>query len=82
MAMKARFLAAATCVCLAAAASAFDVPTVAFEEGFSPLFGDGNLVRARDDRAARLLLDRRSGNPPIPYLYLKYFICFTLFFLF
>uniref|UniRef100_M8BNX2 Putative xyloglucan endotransglucosylase/hydrolase protein 28 n=1 Tax=Aegilops tauschii TaxID=37682 RepID=M8BNX2_AEGTA len=63
MAMKARLLAAAaTCVCLAAAASAFDVPTVAFEEGFSPLFGDGNLVRARDDRAARLLLDRRSGS--------------------
>ncbi|KAF7085382.1 hypothetical protein CFC21_088819 [Triticum aestivum] len=68
MVMKARFLAAslavaATCVCLAAAAaSAFDVPTMAFEEGFSPLFGDGNLVRARDDRAARLLLDRRSGS--------------------
>ncbi|VAI48259.1 unnamed protein product [Triticum turgidum subsp. durum] len=63
MAMKAGFLAAAAaCVCLAAAAAAFDVPTVAFEEGFSPLFGDGNLVRARDDRAARLLLDRRSGS--------------------
>lgn len=67
MAMKARFLAAllaaaATCVCLSAAASAFDVPSVAFEEGFSPLFGDGNLVRARDGRTARLLLDRRSGS--------------------
>lgn len=81
MAMKARLLAAAaTCVCLAAAASAFDVPTVAFEEGFSPLFGDGNLVRARDDRAARLLLDRRSGNPSVTcfcsFAYLKPFLLF------
>uniref|UniRef100_A0ACD5YXR3 Uncharacterized protein n=1 Tax=Avena sativa TaxID=4498 RepID=A0ACD5YXR3_AVESA len=67
MATKARFLpallaAAAACVCMSAVASAFDVPSVAFEEGFSPLFGDGNLVRATDDRTARLLLDRRSGS--------------------
>ncbi|GJM86516.1 hypothetical protein PR202_ga02382 [Eleusine coracana subsp. coracana] len=65
MASKARFLmlAAATLVCLSAvAASAFDVPSVAFDEGFSPLFGDDNLVRSRDDRSVRLLLDRRSGS--------------------
>lgn len=66
MATKARFFAAlltaAACVCLSAVASAFDVPSVSFEEGFSPLFGDGNLVRATDDRTARLLLDRRSGS--------------------
>jgi hypothetical protein len=66
MAAKARFLilAAATWVCLSeVAVSAFDVPSVAFEEGFSPLFGDENLVRSRDDWSVRLLLDRRSGNP-------------------
>ncbi|XP_062222346.1 probable xyloglucan endotransglucosylase/hydrolase protein 30 [Phragmites australis] len=64
MAAKARFLlAAATWVCLSAmAASAFDVPSVAFEERFSPLFGDDNLVRSRDGRSVRLLLDRRSGS--------------------
>ncbi|RCV07896.1 hypothetical protein SEVIR_1G288200v4 [Setaria viridis] len=67
MAVKAALLlAAATWVCLsAAAASAFefeDVPTVAFDERFSPLFGDGNLVRSSDDRSVRLLLDRRSGS--------------------
>ncbi|KAK1619053.1 hypothetical protein QYE76_024570 [Lolium multiflorum] len=65
MATTARFLAAvlaiAACACLPAAA-AFDVPTVAFDEGFSPLFGDGNLVRAASGRTARLLLDRRSGS--------------------
>ena len=58
----AALLAAAACACLSAA-SAFDVPAVSFDEGFSPLFGDGNLVRSSDDRTARLLLDRRSGNP-------------------
>ncbi|WVZ74084.1 hypothetical protein U9M48_022311 [Paspalum notatum var. saurae] len=69
MAAKARFLlltgllAAATWVCLSAvAASAFDVPAVAFGDRFSPLFGDGNLVRSGDDRSVRLLLDRRSGS--------------------
>jgi hypothetical protein len=69
MAVKARvsptaLLAAATWACLLSlvAASAFDVPTVAFEERFSPLFGDGNLVRSPDDRSVRLLLDRRSGT--------------------
>ncbi|CAN6280318.1 unnamed protein product [Urochloa humidicola] len=65
MAAKAKvLLAAAAWVFLsAAAASAFDdVPTVAFDERFSPLFGDGNLVRSPDDRSVRLLLDRRSGS--------------------
>lgn len=68
MAAKARvsltgLLAAATWACLSVvSASAFDVPTVAFEERFSPLFGDGNLVRSSDDRSVRLLLDRRSGT--------------------
>ncbi|CAN6253671.1 unnamed protein product [Urochloa humidicola] len=65
MAVKAALvLAAAAWVLLsAAAASAFaDVPTVAFDERFSPLFGDGNLVRSEDDRSVRLLLDRRSGS--------------------
>ncbi|PVH66822.1 hypothetical protein PAHAL_1G357800 [Panicum hallii] len=65
MAVRAGFLlAAAAWVWLwAVAASAFDdVPTAAFDERFSPLFGDGNLVRSSDDRSVRLLLDRRSGS--------------------
>jgi xyloglucan:xyloglucosyl transferase len=69
MAVKARvsptgLLAAATWAGLLSlvAASALDVPTVAFDERFSPLFGDGNLVRSPDDRSVRLLLDRRSGT--------------------
>ena len=73
MAAKARvsltgLLVAATWACLSVvAASAFDVPTVAFEERFSPLFGDVHLVRS-DDRSVRLLLDRRSGTWGIIFL--------------
>ncbi|KAL6911767.1 hypothetical protein ACP4OV_000572 [Aristida adscensionis] len=56
------FLAAVLAGAACAAAAAFDVPGVAFGERFSPLFGDGNLVRSRDDSSVRLLLDRRSGS--------------------
>ncbi|KAI4372375.1 hypothetical protein MLD38_010616 [Melastoma candidum] len=41
--------------------SAFkDIPTITFDEGFKPLFGDGNLVRP-DDGNAHILLDRFTG---------------------
>ncbi|KAJ0968035.1 hypothetical protein J5N97_024952 [Dioscorea zingiberensis] len=46
----------------AAMAAPFGVSTLSFDEGFSPLFGDGNLVRSPDDRSIRLLLDRYSGS--------------------
>jgi hypothetical protein len=71
--LLAALLAAAACACLSAA---FDVPSVAFEDGFSPLFGDGNLVRPADGRTARLLLDRRSGNPIDPFAYLNETLCY------
>ncbi|KAL6634953.1 hypothetical protein ACP70R_027624 [Stipagrostis hirtigluma subsp. patula] len=60
--LLAAVLAAAACACFSAEAAAFDVPGVAFGERFSPLFGDGNLLRSRDDSSVRLLLDRRSGS--------------------
>lgn len=41
---------------------AFDVPTLSFEEAYSPLFGDGNLVRSSDGKSVRLLLDRYTGR--------------------
>lgn len=50
-------------LCLGAinVAEAFDLNTIPFDEGFSPLFGDGNLVRSPDGKAARLLLNRYTG---------------------
>lgn len=57
------FVPLSLCLCLAInnVAEAFDLHTVPFNEGFSPLFGDGNLVRSPDGKAARLLLDRFTG---------------------
>uniref|UniRef100_A0A0D9VJS8 Xyloglucan endotransglucosylase/hydrolase n=1 Tax=Leersia perrieri TaxID=77586 RepID=A0A0D9VJS8_9ORYZ len=64
--LAAVFAVAATFLCLstaaATAASGFVVPSIAFDEGFSPLFGDDNLVRSSDGKSVRLLLDRRSGS--------------------
>ncbi|XP_068650435.1 probable xyloglucan endotransglucosylase/hydrolase protein 30 [Aristolochia californica] len=46
----------------AASALAFNVSTISFDEGYIPLFGDGNLVRASDGNSIRLLLDRFTGS--------------------
>ncbi|GJM97288.1 hypothetical protein PR202_ga14206 [Eleusine coracana subsp. coracana] len=42
--------------------SGFDVPTIAFEEGFSPLFGEANMEQSADGRTVRLTLNRYSGS--------------------
>ncbi|XP_078438360.1 putative xyloglucan endotransglucosylase/hydrolase protein 30 [Wolffia australiana] len=47
----------------AQAAMAFEnVTTMRFDQGFSPLFGEKNVLRSDDDRTVRLLLDRRTGS--------------------
>lgn len=47
---------------LAKAAAAFNVAAVPFDEGYRPLFGNGNLVRSPNGNAVRLLLDRYTGS--------------------
>ncbi|KAG9459785.1 hypothetical protein H6P81_004293 [Aristolochia fimbriata] len=47
---------------LASFALAFNVSTIGFDEGYTPLFGDGNLVRSSDGKSVRLLLDRYTGS--------------------
>ncbi|XVE57373.1 hypothetical protein DITRI_Ditri04bG0086400 [Diplodiscus trichospermus] len=42
--------------------AAFNVSTLSFDEGYSPLFGDGNLVRSPDGHSVRLLLDVYTGS--------------------
>ncbi|KAJ1277689.1 hypothetical protein BS78_04G022800 [Paspalum vaginatum] len=55
-------------VLLAAASSAvsglpaINVTTMAFEEGYAPLFGHDNILRSADDRTVSLLLDRSTGS--------------------
>ncbi|KAK9095576.1 hypothetical protein Scep_027045 [Stephania cephalantha] len=40
----------------------FNVTHLAFHEGYSHLFGEGNLVRSPDGKSVRLLLDRFTGS--------------------
>ncbi|KAF8412603.1 hypothetical protein HHK36_000572 [Tetracentron sinense] len=42
--------------------AAFNVTTISFDEGYSPLFGDGNLLRSPDGKNVRLSLDRSTGS--------------------
>ncbi|KAI4364753.1 hypothetical protein MLD38_020807 [Melastoma candidum] len=41
--------------------SIVDVPAITFEDGYSHLFGEGNLVRSDDDYSVKILLDRFTG---------------------
>ncbi|CAL1376221.1 unnamed protein product [Linum trigynum] len=42
--------------------SSFNLSTLAFDDAYSPLFGDGNVLRSPNGRSVRLLLDRSSGS--------------------
>lgn len=44
--------------------SVFNLTTITFEQGYSPLFSDFNIDRSPDDKSVRLLLNRLSGSPP------------------
>ncbi|KAM4085212.1 hypothetical protein ACJW30_10G009500 [Castanea mollissima] len=39
-----------------------NLTTIPFNQGYSPLFGDGNLVRSPNGKGVRLLLDRFTGS--------------------
>jgi len=41
--------------------AASDVPTITFDEGFVPLFGEANMERSPDGRTVSLTLNRYSG---------------------
>ncbi|KAL5207458.1 hypothetical protein ABZP36_031893 [Zizania latifolia] len=64
--MGARRLLAAVAVAVAlgavAALQPINVTTVAFEEGYTPLFGFDNVLRSGDGRTVSLLLDRSTGS--------------------
>nr|GMD76200.1 probable xyloglucan endotransglucosylase/hydrolase protein 30 [Ipomoea batatas] len=44
------------------AAAPFNLSTITYGEGYSPLFSDFNIERSRDDKIVRLLLNRKSGS--------------------
>lgn len=65
-------LATAAAVAVAVRPAVDVTATVAFGEGYTPLFGFDNILRSADDRTVSLLLDRSSGTyvrqqpPPRP----------------
>ncbi|OAY81925.1 putative xyloglucan endotransglucosylase/hydrolase protein 30 [Ananas comosus] len=60
--MANRLLFAAIIASAAVAVVALEGSTISFDEGFSQLFGDGNLIRYPDGRSVRLKLNRYSGS--------------------
>lgn len=42
-------------------ASSRNLPIIPFDEGYTPLFGDSNLVIHRDGKSVHLTLDERTG---------------------
>ncbi|XAR54261.1 Xyloglucan:xyloglucosyl transferase [Bertholletia excelsa] len=47
---------------LSSSTAAFNVTTIPFSRGFSPLFGDANVVRSSDDRKVKLVLNQYTGS--------------------
>ncbi|RAL38764.1 hypothetical protein DM860_013445 [Cuscuta australis] len=52
----------AAAIYAAEAAAPFNVSTVTYGDGYSPLFSEFNIERSRDDRTVRLILNRLSGS--------------------
>lgn len=48
--------------------AAFDLATIPFNDGYSPLFGHGNVVRSSDGNGVQLLLDRYTGKIKLYYI--------------
>lgn len=63
---------------------AFNLSTITFKQGYSPLFSDFNIEKSPDDRSFRLLLNRFSGKLIHFFLLLCFnyvlFICEYLFY--
>ncbi|KAI7988403.1 putative xyloglucan endotransglucosylase/hydrolase protein 30 [Camellia lanceoleosa] len=53
-------------------AAAFNLSTITFDQGYSPLFSDFNIIRSDDDKSVSLLLNRLSGSGFISSDYYNY----------
>ncbi|KAL7120776.1 hypothetical protein ACP275_02G143400 [Erythranthe tilingii] len=45
-----------------AAAAAFNISNIPFSKGFSPLFGEGNIIHSQDDQSVQLHLNQFTGS--------------------
>ncbi|KAJ8774805.1 hypothetical protein K2173_017251 [Erythroxylum novogranatense] len=57
-----RFLLTCTLLAVVVSGSERNLPIIAFDEGYTQLFGDDNLVIHRDGKAVHLALDERTGS--------------------
>ncbi|KAF7138877.1 hypothetical protein RHSIM_Rhsim07G0132500 [Rhododendron simsii] len=53
-------------------AAAFNFSTITFDQGYTPLFSDFNIIRSDDDKTVSLLLNRYSGSGFISSEYYNY----------
>ncbi|KAJ8435064.1 hypothetical protein Cgig2_015569 [Carnegiea gigantea] len=52
--------------------AAFNLPTISFDQGYTPLFADFNIKLSDDSRSANLLLNRHAGSGFISAKYYDY----------
>lgn len=73
---------------IASSGSLANLPIIAFEDGYTPLFGDHNLAIHRDGKSVHLSLDERTGLFPsfIRFLlhghFLFFYFCHVFYFCF
>jgi len=69
---------------IASSGSLANLPIIAFEDGYTHLFGDHNLVIHRDGKSVHLSLDERTGFFPSFILFFLHvhFSIFVMFFFF
>jgi xyloglucan:xyloglucosyl transferase len=59
-------------LCIANLAAAFNFSTITFDQGYTSLFSDFNIIRSDDDKTVSLLLNRYSGSGFISSDYYNY----------
>ncbi|XP_052210352.1 probable xyloglucan endotransglucosylase/hydrolase protein 30 [Diospyros lotus] len=57
---------------LISSAAAFNFSTITFDQGYTPLFSDFNILRSHDDKSVSLILNRLSGSGFISSYYYNY----------
>jgi len=62
---------------IASSGSLANLPIIAFEDGYTPLFGDHNLAIHRDGKSVHLSLDERTG---LFLCFIRFFLTWSLFF--
>jgi len=61
---------------IASSGSLANLPIIAFEDGYTPLFGDHNLAIHRDGKSVHLSLDERTG---FFFIFRSFFLTWSLF---